>query len=138
MSRHIPVIAACAATLAFSALPASAMTSHVHDFAIPGVHGARAWGTYSAVGTRVRVTVCVEDTARGVYGAVTAGLAFDSGYRSHDIVSRDRRLWPHPVPGHPGSLYEPSRRRGIVRAQERQGPPARKAQGGLLTRFRFP
>jgi hypothetical protein len=43
MSRHIPVIAACAATLAFSALPASAMTSHVHDFAIPGVHGARAW-----------------------------------------------------------------------------------------------
>ena len=40
MSRHIPVIAACAATLAFSALPASAMTSHVHDFAIPGVHGA--------------------------------------------------------------------------------------------------
>jgi hypothetical protein len=50
MSRHIPVIAACAATLGFSTLPASAMTSHIHDFAIPGVHGARAWGTYSAVG----------------------------------------------------------------------------------------
>jgi hypothetical protein len=43
MLRRIPVIAACAATLAFSALPASAMTSHVHDFAIPGVYGVRAW-----------------------------------------------------------------------------------------------
>jgi hypothetical protein len=48
---------------------------------------AFAWGTYSVAGTRGRVTVCVEDTARGVYGAATAGLAFDSGYRSHDIVS---------------------------------------------------
>ena len=87
MSHRIPVIAACAATLAFSALPASAMTSHVHDFAIPGVYGVRAWGTYSAARTRVRVTVCVENTARGVYGAAAAGLAFDSGYRRHDIVS---------------------------------------------------
>jgi len=50
MSRHIPVIAACAATLVLSALPASAMTSYVHGFAIPGVHGVRAWGMYSAVG----------------------------------------------------------------------------------------
>jgi len=33
------------------------------------------------------VIVCVEDTARGVYGAARAGLAFDSGYRSRDIVS---------------------------------------------------
>jgi hypothetical protein len=87
MSRHIPVITACAATLAFSALPASAMTSHVHGFAIPGVQGVRAWGTYSAAGTRVRVTVCVEDTARGAYGAAAAGQAFDSGYRRHNIVS---------------------------------------------------
>ena len=39
------------------------------------------------MGARVRVTVCVEDTARGVYGAATARLAFDSGYRSHDLVS---------------------------------------------------
>ena len=63
------------------------MTSHVHDFAIPGVHGARAWGTLLRRGARVRVTVYVEDTARGVYGAATAGLAFDSGHRSNDIVS---------------------------------------------------
>jgi hypothetical protein len=87
MLRRIPVIAACAATLAFSALPASAMTSHVHDFAIPGVYGVRAWGSYADAGTQVRVTVCVEDTARGVYGAAAVALAFDSRFRSHDNVS---------------------------------------------------
>jgi hypothetical protein len=87
MLRRIPVIAACAATLAFSALPASAMTSHVHDFAIPGVYGVRAWGAYAAAGTRVRVTVCVEDTARSVYGAAAVGLAFDSRYRRYGNVS---------------------------------------------------
>ena len=87
MLRRIPVIAACAATLAFSALPAAAMTSHVHGFAIPGVYGVRAWGTYSGAGTRVRVTVCIEDTARSVYGAAAVGLAFDSRYRRHDNVS---------------------------------------------------
>jgi hypothetical protein len=87
MLRRIPVIAACAATLAFSALPASAMTSHVHDFAIPGVYGVRAWGAYAGAGTRVRVTVCVEDTARGVYGAAAVGLAFDSRYQRHGNVS---------------------------------------------------
>ena len=87
MLRRIPVIAACAATLAFSALPASAVTSRAHDFGIPGVYGVRAWGTYSGTGRRVRVTVCVEDAARGVYGAAAVGLAFDSGYRHHDNVS---------------------------------------------------
>jgi hypothetical protein len=55
--------------------------------AIPGVHGVRPWGTYFAGGTRVWVTVCVEDTARGVCGAAAVGPAFDSGYRRHDIVS---------------------------------------------------
>jgi hypothetical protein len=84
MLRRIPVITACAASLAFSALPASAVTSRVHGFGIPGVYSVRAWGTYSGTGTRVRVTVCVEDTARSVYGAAVVGLAFDSGYRRHD------------------------------------------------------
>ena len=87
MLHRIPVVAACAATLAFSALPASATTSHVHDFAIPGVYGVRAWGAYAGAGTRARVTVCVEDTARGVYGAAAVGLAFDSRYRRHGNVS---------------------------------------------------
>ena len=87
MLRRIPVIAACAATLAFSALPASAVTSHVHRFGIPGVYGVRAWGTYSGAGPGIRVTVCVEDTARSVYGAAAVGPAFDSGYWHHRNVS---------------------------------------------------
>src|SRR5437879_1851273 len=86
MLRRIPVIAACVAALAFSAGPAAASTSHVHAFSIPGVYGVRAWGTY-ATGTGVRVTVCVEVTARSVYGAAAVGLTFDSGYLHHDNVS---------------------------------------------------
>jgi hypothetical protein len=87
MLRRIPVIVACIAALAFSALPAAAATRHIHDFGIPGVYGVRAWGTYNDTGTRVRVTVCVEVTARSVYGAAAVGLAFDSSYRRHDNVS---------------------------------------------------
>jgi len=87
MLRRIFVIAACAATLAFGALPASAAASDGHPFSIPGVYGIRAWGTYSGTGTRVRIAVCVEDTARGVYGGAAVGLAFDSSYRQHDNVS---------------------------------------------------
>ena len=85
--RRISVIAACAAMFAFAALPASAATSRSHMFSIPGVYGVRAWGTYYHTGIRVRIAVCVEDTARGVYGAAAVGLAFDSSYRQHDNVS---------------------------------------------------
>ena len=87
MLRRISVIAACIATLAFGALPASAATGRSQVFSIPGVYGVRAWGTYDNTGTRVRITVCVEDTARSVYGAAAVGLAFDSSYRHHDNVS---------------------------------------------------
>jgi len=87
MFRRISVIAACAVALAFGALPASAATSPGHMFSIPGVYGVRASGTYYNTGTRVRITLCIEDTARSVYGAAAVGLAFDSSYRRHDNVS---------------------------------------------------
>ena len=51
-----------------------------------GVYGVRAWGSYYQTGVRVRVSVCVEDTARSVYGAAAVGLAVDSSYRYHDNV----------------------------------------------------
>jgi hypothetical protein len=86
MLRRISVVASCVAMLALSALPASAATSRIHVFSIPGVYGVRAWGTYFETGIRVRVSVCVEDTAPSVYGAAAVGLAFDSGYRHHDNV----------------------------------------------------
>ena len=87
MLRRISVTAACIAMFAFGALPASAATSNVRAFSIPGAHGVRAWGRYQDTGASVQVTVCVQDTARDVYGAVAVGLAFDPGYRHHDTVS---------------------------------------------------
>jgi hypothetical protein len=87
MLRRISVVATCVVMVALSALPAAAATSRIHAFSIPGVYGVRAWGTYYDVGVRVRVSVCVEDTARSVYGAGAVGLAFTSGYRHHNAVS---------------------------------------------------
>jgi hypothetical protein len=87
MLRRIPAVAVCAAMLAAGALPASAAPGHVRAFSIPGVYGVRAWGTFDNSGTKIQVTVCVEDNSRSVYGAVAVGLAFDSGYRHHDNVS---------------------------------------------------
>ena len=86
MLHRISVVAACVAMLALSALPASAATSRVHVFSISGVYGVRAWGTYYETGMGVRVTVCVKDTARDVYGAAAVGVAFDSSYRHHNDV----------------------------------------------------
>jgi hypothetical protein len=85
--RRISAAAACIVTLALGALPASAATSHVHAFSIPGVYGAQAWGNYQPAGASVRVTVCVQDAAPDVYGAAAVGVAFDSDYRHHTIVS---------------------------------------------------
>lgn len=87
MLRHISVAAACIAMLACGALPASAAESGVHAFSVPGVHGVRAWGSYQDIGASVRVAVCVQVTARDVYGAAAVGLAFDPGYRHHNTVS---------------------------------------------------
>ena len=87
MLRRIAVIAASAATLACGALPASAAADRIHAFSIPGVSGVRAWGSYQDTGAGVRITVCVEDAAPGIYGAAAVGLAFDSSYRRHDDVS---------------------------------------------------
>ena len=84
MLRCISIVASCLAMLALGARPASATTSHVHVFSIPGVYGVSAWGAYSESGISVRVTVCVEDTTPSVYGAAAVGLAFDSNYRHHD------------------------------------------------------
>jgi hypothetical protein len=75
MLRRISLIAASAAMLALSALPASAATmpSSTHTLSFPGLHGVKAWGTYDRTSTSVRINVCAEDTVRGVFavGAVT-------------------------------------------------------------------
>ena len=87
MLRRIAVIAASAVTMACGTLPASAAASPIHTFGIPGVYGVCAWGSYQRTGAKIRVTMCVKDVARDVYGAAAAGLAFDSGYQHHGDVS---------------------------------------------------
>jgi len=86
MLRRIAVVISCAFMLALGALPASAATVRLHPFAIPGVSGIRAWGNYADVGPKARVTVCVEDTSRSVFGAAAVGLAFSSGYHQNAKV----------------------------------------------------
>ncbi len=70
------VLSAAVAMLGLGALPAAAATSTVRTFSIPGVYGIGAWGSYQHVGSKMRITVCVRDTARSVYGGAAAGVAF--------------------------------------------------------------
>jgi hypothetical protein len=74
MMRRILTLAATAAMLSLSAIPASAVTmkSNVHSISFPGLHGLNAWGNYTKSGSKIHLNVCVEDTVRGVFatGAV--------------------------------------------------------------------
>lgn len=86
MLRRVSAVAACGVMAAFGAPSASAAASPAHMFSIPGVYGVRAWGSYLDSGARAVITICVQDTARDVYGAAAVGLAFDSAYRNHASV----------------------------------------------------
>lgn len=73
--RRISLVAAAAAMLALSALPASAATmgSATHKLSFPGLSGVKAWGNYTRVSRGVKVNVCAEDMSKSVFavGAVT-------------------------------------------------------------------
>jgi hypothetical protein len=78
MMRRISLVAASAAMLALSALPASAATmgsatATTHKLNFPGLSGVRAWGTYAKVSKGLKVNVCAETTKKGIFavGAVT-------------------------------------------------------------------
>jgi hypothetical protein len=76
MLRRISVIAASAAMLALSALPASAtMHSSTHKLSFPSLYGVRAWGNYHKTGTVVRIHVCAEDTARSNFAVGAVAVA---------------------------------------------------------------
>jgi hypothetical protein len=83
--RRITVAIASGVMLALGALPAAAAANGPHTFSIPGVYGISAWGSYARLGTKVRVTVCVEGTSRGIYGGASAGVAYTS--RHHQSVA---------------------------------------------------
>jgi hypothetical protein len=105
MLRRISTVAAAAAMLGLSALPASAATmkSNTHSISFPGLHGLNAWGNYTKSGSKVRINVCAEDTVRGVFavGAVTLVSNANNSRHSelgavaigyHQIVCRSETL----------------------------------------------
>ncbi len=87
MLRRLSTIAAGAAMLALSALPASAATSVAHTAShklyFPGLSGVSAWGTYTRSGSHVKVHVCAEDTTKGEFAAAAVFLAYNSNYSKH-------------------------------------------------------
>jgi hypothetical protein len=85
MLRRISLVAASAAMLALSALPASAapMHSSTHQLSFPGLHGVKAWGTYARVSKGLKVHVCAEDTARGVYASGAVVVVYNSTRKLH-------------------------------------------------------
>ncbi len=66
MLRRLSVIAASAAMLAFSALPAFATTSSAHSsthkLSFPRHSGISAWGNYKKTSKGIYVNVCARDT----------------------------------------------------------------------------
>jgi hypothetical protein len=87
MLRRISLIAASAAMLALSALPASAATTHMqsstHKLNFPSLHGVKAWGTYSKTSRGVHLSVCAEDTVPGVFAAGAVALASNASGSLH-------------------------------------------------------
>jgi hypothetical protein len=78
MMRRISLVAASAAMLALSALPASAATmgsataATTHKLSFPAAPGLKAWGTYTKVSKGLKLNICAEDMSRSIYavGAV--------------------------------------------------------------------
>jgi hypothetical protein len=86
--RRIAIAVVSGALLAAGALPAeAAVTVGAHNFSIPGVYGIDAWGSYQRVGAKTRITACVEDNARGVYGGAAAAFAYDGGGHHQTVAA---------------------------------------------------
>ena len=105
MLRRLSLIAGSAAMVALSALPASAAPMHVttHQLHFPGLHGVKAWGTWAKVSRGLKVHVCAEDTARGVFASGAVLVASNStrkfstnlgavAFGYHQSICRDMTL----------------------------------------------
>ncbi len=86
MLRRLSVIAASAAMLAASALPAFATThASTHKLAFPSHSGISESGTYKVTSKGVYITVCAKDTGSAfAVGAVVVGTN-SSGSRSANL-----------------------------------------------------
>ena len=86
MLRRLSVIAASAAMLALSALPASAAPhSSTHSLSFPRHGGISAWGNYKKTSKGIYVNVCAKDTGHAfAVGAVVVGTN-SSGSRQDNL-----------------------------------------------------
>jgi hypothetical protein len=90
MMRRITLVAASAAMLALSALPASAATmgsatatAATHKLSFPGLSGVKAWGNYAKVSRGIKVNVCAETTKKGIFAVGAVTEAFNSTGKLH-------------------------------------------------------
>jgi hypothetical protein len=87
--RTLSAVAIGAALLGLSALPASAApVSHpkVHTFTLPAVTGLHTWGSYSRVGSKAHITLCVKETASDVDVAVAVAVAMNASVSKHQAI----------------------------------------------------
>ena len=87
MLRRLSVIAACAAMLALSALPALATThsTSTHKLAFPSHSGISAWGNYKKTSKGIYVNACVKDTGSAFAVGAVVVATNSSGSRSANL-----------------------------------------------------
>ena len=86
MLRRLSVIAATAAMLALSALPALATThSSTHKLSFPSHGGISSWGTYKKTSKGIYVNVCAKDTGSAFAVGAVVVATNSSGSRSGNL-----------------------------------------------------
>jgi homoaconitase/3-isopropylmalate dehydratase large subunit len=86
MLRRLSVIAAAAAMLVLSALPAFATTySSTHKLAFPSHSGISAWGNYKKTSKGIYVNVCAKDTGSAFAVGAVVVATNSNGSRSSDL-----------------------------------------------------
>jgi hypothetical protein len=87
MMRRISLVAASAAMLALSALPASAATmgsaTATHKLSFPATSGLKAWGTYTKVSKGLKLNICAEDMSRSIYAVGAVAEASNATGKFH-------------------------------------------------------
>ena len=88
MLRRLSVIAASAAMLALSALPASASAhSSTHKLSFPRHSGISAWGTYKVTNKGVYINVCAKETGSAFAVGAVVEATNSSGSRFGNLGS---------------------------------------------------
>ena len=86
MLRRLSVIAASAAMLALSALPASAAPqSSTHKLSFPSHSGISAWGNYKKTSKGIYVNVCAKETGSAFAVGAVVVATNSSGSKSGNL-----------------------------------------------------